>query len=316
MNTQSFVRDTSKYYLYDTVFDEVHKQGGLSGHAHVNRDLFFVHRDMSLNIPQHKIDFAEILQFGRLGTDLYYEFLNLGYRLTASAGSDLPWGGTIGEVRVYARLGAQAFSADNWFEAFRKGRTFVSNGPMLELEVEGARPGDTLELDRDRPVRVRAKLLANPDTGAGKLELIAHGEVIESVNASRAKQGELVMDVSVPVKGGVWLALRGTAADGSLAHTTPVYIARKGLRFWKAAEVEPLIEKQLKRLGEIEMIVANAREEVDAGAAPALTEILELAKQGDQLLERVERAKGLYASLLKKFKQEEKLRASGDAAER
>ena len=316
MNTRSFVRDTSKYYLYDTVFDEVHRQGGLSGHAHVNRDLFFVHRDMSLNIPQHKVDFAEILQFGKLGTDLYYEFLNLGYRLTASAGSDLPWGGTIGEVRVYARLEEKPFSADNWFEAFGQGRTFVSNGPMLELEVEGAGPGDTLELKRDRPVRVRARLRANPDTGAGSLELIAHGEVIEIARAADAGQSEIVMDVSVPVKGGVWLALKGTSADGSLAHSTPVYIARKGLRFWKMAEVEPLIEKQLKRLGEIEGIVAEARAAVDAGAAPALTEVLELARQGDQLLERVERAKGLYAALLKRFNQEKKARASSSSARR
>ncbi len=311
MNTRAFVRDTDKYYLYDTVFDEVHRQGGLSGHAHVNRDLFFVHRDMSLNIPRHKVDFAEILQFGKLGTDLYYEFLNLGYRLTASAGSDLPWGGTIGEARVYARLEKQKFSADSWFEAFRQGRTFVSNGPMLELDVEGARPGDTLELDRDRPVRVRGHLLVDPVPGAGsRLELIAHGEVIESVVASRAGQGELVMNVTVPVTGGVWLALKGTGADGSLAHTTPVYITRKGLRFWKMAEVDQLIKKQLLRLGEIEMIVAEARKAVDEGAAPALTEVLELARQGDQLLERVKLVKGLYAALWKESIREKKARAS------
>jgi len=81
-------------------------------------------------------------------------------------------------------------------------------------------------------------------------------------------------------------------------------------------EAEALIEKQLKRLGEIEAIVADARAAVDAGAPPALTEVLELARQGDQLLERVERAKGLYASLLRKFKQEEKSRASRGAVGR
>jgi len=119
-----------------------------------------------MNIPRGKVDFGEILQFGVLGTDLYYEFLNLGYPLTASAGSDLPWGGSIGEVRVFAYLGEKKFSADNWFQAFGNGHTFVSSGPMLELDVEGALPGDTLKLNKDRAVKVQARLRINPQLGA------------------------------------------------------------------------------------------------------------------------------------------------------
>jgi hypothetical protein len=54
----------------------------------------------------------------------YYDILNLGFHLTASAGSDLPWGDTIGEARVYAYTGKQ-FSAQRWYSALRKGHTFV-----------------------------------------------------------------------------------------------------------------------------------------------------------------------------------------------
>jgi hypothetical protein len=308
MNTKSFIRDTSRYYLYDTVFDEVHRQGGFSGYAHINRDLFFVHRDMSMNIPRGKVDFGEILQFGNLGTDLYYEFLNLGYPLTASAGSDLPWGGSIGEVRVYAQLGKKNFSADNWFEAFGKGHTFVSSGPMLELDVEGALPGDTVELDEDRSVQVRARLRINPQLGAHKLELIAHGEAIKSVTGKGVGDGEIVLNASVPVTGGLWLALRGRGADGSLAHTTPVYLARRGMRFWKMNEVETLIAKRLSQLAEIEGIVATARKAVADGTSVGLIEIQELAEQGDQLLDRVRLARGNYATLRKTYETELKLR--------
>ena len=45
-----------------------------------------------------------------------------------------------------------AFSADAWFDAFRRGRTFVTNGPMVELQVEDALPGDEIvvtELDHE-----------------------------------------------------------------------------------------------------------------------------------------------------------------------
>ena len=308
MNTTSFIRDTSRYYLYDTVFDEVHRQGGLSGYAHVNRDLFHVHRDMSLNVPRGKVDFGEILQFGQLGTDLYYEFLNLGCKLTASAGSDLPWGGTIGEVRVYAHLGDKRFTADNWFAAFGRGRTFVTSGPMLDLRVEDALPGDTLELAEDRAVKVRATLEVDPALGAAQLELVSHGQVVKRVAGDGIGHLEIRFETEVPVRGGTWIALRGKAADGSVAHTTPVYVTRKGLRFWKMDEVETLVAKRRRQLDEIETIVAEARQAVNDGASPALIEIHELAAQGDRLLQRVRIARENYSDLMRRFVSEGKLR--------
>ena len=308
MNTKSFIRDTSKYYLYDTIFDEVHRQGGLSGYAHVNRDLFFVHRDMSMNIPRGKVDFGEVLQFGYLGTDLYYEFLNLGYKLTASAGSDLPWGGTIGEVRVYAHLGDQPFNADNWFTAFAKGRTFVTSGPMLELNVEGALPGDTLELEQDRPVKVSCSLTVDPDLGAEILELVAHGEAVKRVKGEGVGDSRIAFETTVPVKGGTWIALRGKASDSSVAHTTPVYVTRQGLRFWDYLNAESLINKRLEQLKEIEQIVADAKQAVRDGLSPAIIEIHELAKQGDQLLERVRIARKIHDELRQTYAREKALR--------
>ena len=65
--------------------------------------------------------------------------LNLGFKLTASAGSDTPYSGTVDEERVYAFVGEQQFTADTWFEAMGNGRTFVSNGPMIEFSVESNR---------------------------------------------------------------------------------------------------------------------------------------------------------------------------------
>ncbi len=87
MNTVSLVRYPEHYFLYDMVLDKVHEQGGLTGYAHAHTWALPLHRDMSLNVPKGKVDFFEILQFGRLGTDLYYNFLNLGFKLIASAGS-------------------------------------------------------------------------------------------------------------------------------------------------------------------------------------------------------------------------------------
>mgnify|MGYP002806233330 FL=1 len=80
------------------------------------------------------------------------------------------------------------------------------------------------------------------------------------------------------------------------------------MRFWKMDKVQGLIETQLQRLSEIESIVAEAKLVVKRGASPELTETIELAKQGDQLLERVALVRDLYADLLRTHAKEMKIR--------
>jgi hypothetical protein len=298
MNITSMVRDPERYFLYDEVFDAVHAQGGLSGYAHVNTGLFHVHRDMSLNVPRQKVDFVEILQFNQLGTDLYYDFLNLGCKLTASAGSDVPWGGTIGEVRTYAYLGRQRFSADAWFEAFRRGRTFTTSGPMIEFRVDNAQPGDELKLKADRKLRVHARAWGDPKRMAPvKLEIVRHGEVIRSAESSDPKHPEVQLDFTVDSGPGCWLAARARAGDGTSAHTTPVYVVRDGLRFWKFDGLDELIAKRLASLAEIEQIVADAKQLDAEGKLERDRYRKQLALQGDALLQRVTQARNLYADL-------------------
>jgi len=118
MNTKSMIRDTDKYYLYDLVADAVTLRAACGVYAHVNSGIFYVHRDMRHEHPKGKVDFVELLQFNRMDPRIYYEFLRPRYKVTASCGSDVPWGGSVGEVRAYAYLGDQRFSADTWFRGF------------------------------------------------------------------------------------------------------------------------------------------------------------------------------------------------------
>lgn len=298
MNIRNMIRDTSQYYLYDTVFDEVQAQGGLSGYCHVNSGIFHVHRDMSMNLANGKVDFVELLQFANLGTDLYYDFLNTGFKVTASAGSDVPWGGSVGEVRVYAYLGKKKFTAQNWFDAIERGNTFVTNGIMLDLRVDKAVPGDTITVNEDKPLRVRAKAIGDPRRGTPtKLDVIVHGDAYKHAESSDPKQKELALDFTIPSGHGFWIAARAEGSDGSRAHTTPIYVVRDGLRFWKYDAVPALIEKRLASLAEIEQIVADAQARNAAGQADDNRAIKQLAVQGPALLERVNAAKTVYADL-------------------
>jgi hypothetical protein len=241
LNLQRPARFPDRYYQYDLVFDDVHSQGGISGYAHLYQpggSMFFVRRDMAMNIPARRVDFAEICEFGDIGEDIYYEFLNMGFPLTAAAGSDVPWGNTIGTSRVYAYTGDR-FSPDAWFAAMKAGHTFVTTGAMLEFTVNGKIPGSEIAAKPGDELRIKAS--ASGETVAPRyLEVVAQGDVIRST-----KSGSL--EFTLPVRDSMWIAARCYGA-----HTTPVYVKVNGRRFWKREQMGQLVSRRLDALRELE----------------------------------------------------------------
>lgn len=80
------------------------------------------------------------------GVDLYYQYLNGGFRLPIAAGTDkvgddVPLGSNRTYVAARSPLGHAS-----WIEGVRSGRGFVTNAPMLEFGVDGHGPGETVEL--------------------------------------------------------------------------------------------------------------------------------------------------------------------------
>jgi len=319
MNTTSMVRDVDKYFLYDWVFDIVHKQGGLTGYAHVHNDGYWVHCDMAINVPKGKADFAEMLQFNVMGTSLYYMFLNLGFKLTAAAGSDVPWGGTIGDVRMYAYTGkGKPFDTDAWFEGVRKGRTFVTNGPLIELFVDDAIPGDEIRVSENRKLRVKARAWGHAQRQQlpALLEIVVQGDVIKRVESNDGKTDALSIEFDIEAKHGFWIAARAYAADGTKAHTTPVYVVRdlhadgdvKELRFWKHEEASKLIDQMVVYLGEIETKTLNIQKTSEAERQRNF-ETQQWANQAPELLKRINDAYKIYEDLRKTIEDERPLRA-------
>src|SRR5690606_2306204 len=125
------------YLIYRDVWEEAHAQGALNGYAHLHAVGYW------LDAPYGLIDFLEVLQFDIQAPRTLYDAWNLGFRLTPTAGTDFPCApaGPPGSQRFYARV-AGPLSYAAWLEAVRQGRTFVSNGPLLELAVQGASIGD------------------------------------------------------------------------------------------------------------------------------------------------------------------------------
>jgi hypothetical protein len=285
LNLQRPIREVpGSYYLYGNTFDDARGQGGLTGYAHVWVDEYYVHRDMSLNVARGKVDFAEICEFGQLNTDLYYEFLNLGFRLTAVAGSDAPWGGTIGDSRVYVYTGNPRLDAEEWFREMRKGRTMVSNGPLLEFSVNGNHPGELMRVKKGDRLRIHARLLTR-GKAAGPLEIVANGDVI------RTSDG--ILDFDQPAQEGMWIAARTQGA-----HTTPIYVSVDGSRHWKASEGARLVAKRLRELDEIERLIASRGELIGPGKQPEWEAPDAFPQQSGALHRMVEEARGAYRSLI------------------
>ncbi|MGD1098474.1 MAG: CehA/McbA family metallohydrolase, partial [Bryobacteraceae bacterium] len=82
--------NVGSYFVYHEVFEQSHQQGGVSGYAHLG-DWFHAQRGLALDVPFGLVDFIEVCESGVVATDTWYSLLNLGYKMTPSAGSDFPY---------------------------------------------------------------------------------------------------------------------------------------------------------------------------------------------------------------------------------
>jgi hypothetical protein len=186
--------------------------------------------------------------------DTFYRYLNAGLRVPFSTGTD--WF-IYDFSRAYAAVPKLATPGD-WLRALQAGRTFITNGPFLDFEVEGKRPGDILGLAQAGSVRVKAGALGRVDFR--RLELVRNGEPV-ALAESRRREGhfEASVEVVVKVDGPCWLALRipppptkeSPAVDvprselgGPLfAHTSPVYVEVGGRAVFQEESARGLLEE-------------------------------------------------------------------------
>jgi hypothetical protein len=185
---------------------------------------------------------------------LFYTYLNAGMRVPFSTGTD--WG-TYDFSRVYVPIEGEITSRA-FRDALAQGRSFITNGTLLEFDVEGQRPGDTVALASGRTVRLRGRAIGREDFA--QVEIIFNGRVIARASSRRADQHfatELDTTFSVTEPG--WFALRiptalpyndRTAYTGAgsnifgkalFAHTSAVYVSVGGRSVGKTADMETLV---------------------------------------------------------------------------
>ncbi len=275
MGMSDRVRYRDEYYLYDKVFDRIRELGGVAGYAH-QAETFHGYRGLVLDGLRGKVDVLELLQFcapgGPLILEHYYHLLDLGFDVTAVAGSDFPWCGKdhnygepvgfekaaqIGNARFYVYV-EDDLKYDSWKEALRRGRTFVSSGPMIEFAVNDSLPGAHLDAGVGELLQIRAVALSNPNEPLDSLQIVAHGAVVAQITPEDAgRTDRLEVSFDLPVERGIWIAARAFAGRNAVAHTTPIYVHVDGSGFVNPATLEAYLRLSEAYLDELEALVTQ-----------------------------------------------------------
>jgi len=271
------------YPLHLRVCDRVHEQGGYVSWAHFPS---WPGVECPLDVAMEKLDGLEILCVlepralpvfmkqvvpeleSNDGLRLWYRYLNCGFRLTATAGTDkMTTFVTVGSNRVYARLNGE-FTFEKWIEALQQGRTFITNSPLLAFTVNGQEAGTTLRLDSGRQKLVEIHARAQSQLPYRRLEIVRNGEVVAEASPSGPRH-RAEIHLELPLRGSCWVAARamedvrpylaagvdfsqvhseggtrlsdlyGTRRPETVfAHTSPLYVLvdSKPIRSWEDAQ--------------------------------------------------------------------------------
>jgi len=224
------------------IADRTRLQGGLVNYTHPSAridDLYrgaYTAKGLPIYAALGKIDTVDAMGSNdQASTALYHRLLNCGLRLTASAGTDsfinrLRSSSRPGAERVYVKIDG-ALTYAKWIEGLRAGRSFVSNGPLVMLAVEGKEVGGTVALNAPAAVKVQATVLAQYPLD--KIEVLYNGQVAAS--SASAKEGvKTERSWTIKVDRSGWIGMRVTGPHPDLkgaavfAVTSPVYVTVAG----------------------------------------------------------------------------------------
>jgi hypothetical protein len=236
------------YPFPSVLFAQGRRAGATVGFAHFNGSA--PHSTMLMDLTLGGIDFLEVFQFGELKTREWYELLNAGFQITAIAGSDFPvplnrqkpwprWLPLLGPERTLVKARATGSPYEAWAAGIRSGNVVISNGPLLEMQVDKASGSATATASFYRPLT--------------NVEIVSNGAVIASVPGDGKR---IKLTVSTPIKcnGSCWVAARTAAPKNAgepdiLAHTNPVYLPADGKPVPVRAARESLAKQWEAELG-------------------------------------------------------------------
>jgi len=225
------------------VADLAHEQHGLVGYVHpfdakpepadTTAPLWY---ELPVDVALGKVDYLEVMGYSDhlITSEIWYRLLNCGFRIPAAAGTDAfpnfaSLRGPPGLVRVFAHSGAK-LDHRSWLAALKAGRTFVTNGPLLEFSITNATPGDEINVPTGMQV-MPAVVKLRSNVPIDHLEIVGNGTVVARLrlDSDRTTADDTLM---VPVKQSGWYVLRAYSDKSEMpvldlypfASTSPIYV--------------------------------------------------------------------------------------------
>jgi TolB protein len=233
-----------------TVADLAHAQGALVGYVHpfseepqpLASPSETITHTLPVDVALGKVDYLEVVGFSdhRATAAVWYRLLNLGFRIPAGAGTDAttnyaaPIRGNVGFDRVYVRAPQGPLNLDEWMNGLKKGRTFVTNAPLVEFTLGGEMVGGELKMERGKDqVAFTAKLRSI--VPVNHLEIVCNGKVGKSLELSAGRDAADVTG-TLPLRESGWCVLRAWSDKAEYpvpdnyvyATTSPIYVTIGG----------------------------------------------------------------------------------------
>ena len=232
---------------YGMIARETKEQGGFAFYAHGGYA-----QAIYADLLQGDVDGVELLQFGvyrGIGLEDWYRVLNIGYRFPAIGACDFPACRKLGDCKTYIEHDSKP-TFDQWLQAAREGRSFVTTGPMLQFEIDGHKPGDVIHITGNSEKTFTATVNLNSEVApVTHLQLIVNGEVIHEDQISPPVfQRSYLWAPKFNLDGPAWVAVRAYSKSpqgnpDAEAHTNPIYIDLDGKRPYDRASLDGILAK-------------------------------------------------------------------------
>ena len=136
-----------------------------------------------------------------------------------------------GHHRVYATIDGQ-FTADNFWQAVKEGRSFATTGPILTFTADGQGMGATISSTSTNTQPIQLLTTVRSIESLESLQIIHNGLVaalLKLINKKPAPVLKEELNHELMPKRSGWIAARSfyRAPDGLLrqAHTSPIYLS-------------------------------------------------------------------------------------------
>jgi hypothetical protein len=172
----------------------------------------------------------------RAGFFPIYALWNNGFKVAAVGGEDsisnLHMSKLVGSHRTYVFTGGRGLDMHAWLEGMRAGRAFVTNGPLIEMSVNGSLPGETVGLPLEGgtvDVEVHVRSIVPLQT----VRLYFNGQVVEEIPlGGNRKTADFRKGVPVVRSGWYHVRAEGAPADRfpldtsyPQAFTNPIWVS-------------------------------------------------------------------------------------------